>query len=115
MRLFRSLERYKDRWNPKELSELAQQFREFTDAWWRSGATAGESEGVMARGGLSQAKRKMILIACRIRIIGWCKWNDPINWLEHVSNLMPVSRSLREPRLNTSCTKHGRLSTGTAN
>src|SRR5262245_54211183 len=31
-RLVRSLERYKERWNPKELSELARQLREFADA-----------------------------------------------------------------------------------
>lgn len=31
-----------------------------------------------------------------IRIIGWCKWNAPITWLERVSNLMPgVSFSVR--------------------
>jgi len=28
----KSLERYKERWNPKELSELARQLREFADA-----------------------------------------------------------------------------------
>jgi uncharacterized protein YecE (DUF72 family) len=32
LRLVRSLERYKERWNPKELSELARQLREFADA-----------------------------------------------------------------------------------
>jgi hypothetical protein len=32
VRLVRSLERYKERWNQKELSELARQFREFADA-----------------------------------------------------------------------------------
>ena len=32
LRLVRSLERYKERWNQKELSELARQFREFADA-----------------------------------------------------------------------------------
>jgi hypothetical protein len=31
-RLFRALERYKDRWNSKKQSELAQQLREFTHA-----------------------------------------------------------------------------------
>ncbi len=32
LRLVKSLERYKERWNPKELSELARQLREFADA-----------------------------------------------------------------------------------
>jgi len=32
LRLVRVLERYKERWNPKELSDLAQQLREFADA-----------------------------------------------------------------------------------
>lgn len=31
LRLMKSLERYKERWNPKELSELARQLREFAD------------------------------------------------------------------------------------
>lgn len=31
-RLFKALERYRERWNPKELSELARQLREFADA-----------------------------------------------------------------------------------
>ena len=32
LRLMRSLERYKERWNQKELSELARQLRGFADA-----------------------------------------------------------------------------------
>jgi len=32
LRLVKSLERYKERWNPKELPELARQLREFADA-----------------------------------------------------------------------------------
>jgi gas vesicle protein len=32
LRLVKSLERYKERWNPKELSDLARQLREFADA-----------------------------------------------------------------------------------
>ena len=32
LHLVKSLERYKERWNPKELSELARQLREFADA-----------------------------------------------------------------------------------
>ena len=32
LRLVRGLERYKERWNPKELADLAQQLREFADA-----------------------------------------------------------------------------------
>jgi hypothetical protein len=32
LRLMKSLERYKERWNPKELSELARQLREFANA-----------------------------------------------------------------------------------
>ena len=32
LRLVKMLERYKERWNPKELSELARQLREFADA-----------------------------------------------------------------------------------
>jgi hypothetical protein len=32
LRLMKSLERYKERWNQKELSELARQLREFADA-----------------------------------------------------------------------------------
>ena len=32
LRLVKSLERYKERWNQKELSELARQLREFADA-----------------------------------------------------------------------------------
>ena len=32
LRLVRVLERYKERWNPKELADLAQQLREFADA-----------------------------------------------------------------------------------
>jgi hypothetical protein len=32
LRLMRVLERYRERWNPKELSDLAQQLREFADA-----------------------------------------------------------------------------------
>ena len=32
LRLVKSLERYKERWNPKEMSELARQLREFADA-----------------------------------------------------------------------------------
>ncbi len=32
LRLVKSLEQYKERWNPKELSELARQLREFADA-----------------------------------------------------------------------------------
>ena len=32
LRLVGVLERYKERWNPKELSELARQLREFADA-----------------------------------------------------------------------------------
>ncbi len=31
LRLVKSLERYKERWKPKELSELARQLREFAD------------------------------------------------------------------------------------
>jgi hypothetical protein len=32
LRLVRALERYKERWNPDDLSELAQHLREFAEA-----------------------------------------------------------------------------------
>jgi hypothetical protein len=32
-----------------------------------------------------------------IRIVGWCKWDPPIRWLEHVSILIPgISFSVRD-------------------
>ena len=45
LRLVRVLDRYKERWNPKELADLAQQLREFADALEKPG-----------RGGKKKAK-----------------------------------------------------------
>ena len=36
LRLVKSLERYKERWNQKELAELARQLREFADSLEKS-------------------------------------------------------------------------------
>jgi hypothetical protein len=44
-----------------------------------------------------------------IRIIGWCKWETPITWLENVSNLMPgVSFSVQAvPQLDSTGARGG--------
>ena len=50
LRLVGVLERYKERWNPKELSELARQLREFADALEKpASGEQEEGEGVIAR------------------------------------------------------------------
>jgi hypothetical protein len=58
LRLVKVLERYKEKWKPEELSELARQLREFAESLEKAGRGAGRrgrNDRMMAP---SRAKRK---------------------------------------------------------